>query len=77
VGGDEFTMAKIFMVSVTGIARTRYTTLDTGRIHSWEQLRELMLENFQGNYDDLVTLGHLFAVKQRVHETIQSFSTTL
>jgi hypothetical protein len=36
-----------------------------------------MLENFQGNYDDLVTSGHLFAVKQRVNETLRSFSTTL
>jgi hypothetical protein len=53
-------MAKSFMMAVIRIARTQYTTLEAGRILSWEQLWDLMLENFLGNYDDPVTFGHLF-----------------
>jgi hypothetical protein len=56
-------MAKSLMMAVTGIARTEYTTLDAGRMYSWEQLQELMLENFLGNYDDPATSGHLFVVE--------------
>jgi hypothetical protein len=31
-------MAKSFMMAVIRIARTQYTTLEAGRILSWEQL---------------------------------------
>lgn len=73
MGGDEAIMAKSFVMAVSGITRTWYTTLDPGKVFSWEQLREAMLENFQGNYDDPVTSGHLFAVKQGKTETLRSF----
>ena len=33
----------------------------------------MMMENFRGNYDDPVTSGHLFAVKQGKNKTLQSF----
>jgi hypothetical protein len=32
-----------------------------------------MLENFQGNYDDPVTLGHLFAMKKGRNKILRSF----
>ena len=34
VGGDESTMAKSFVMAVTGIARTWYTTLELEKIFS-------------------------------------------
>ena len=40
---------------------------------SWEQLREVMFKNFLGNYDDPVTSGYLFAVKQKSKETLRSY----
>jgi hypothetical protein len=61
VGDDESTMAKSFVMAISVIARTWYSTLDARRIRSW--VRELMLENFQGNYNDPITSGHLFAMK--------------
>lgn len=73
VGRDEAIMAKSFVMVVTGIARTWYTTLKARKIFSWEQLREAMLENFQGNLNDPVTSRHLFAVKQGRMETLRSF----
>jgi hypothetical protein len=38
VGGDESTMAKSFVMEVTSIAHTWYTTLDTEMIRSWKQI---------------------------------------
>lgn len=50
-------------MSVTRIAHTWYTMLPAGRTFSSEQLKDVLLENFQGNYDDPVTSEHHFAVK--------------
>lgn len=33
----------------------------------------MLLENFQGNYDDPVTFGHLFAVRQGTNESFRSY----
>lgn len=52
VGGDETVMAKSFVMAITGITRTWYTTHEVRMIFFGEQLWEAMLENFQGNYDD-------------------------
>lgn len=46
VGGNKAIMEKSFVMVVTGMARTWYTTLEAGKIFSWEQLWEDMLENF-------------------------------
>lgn len=73
VGGDDATMAKSFVMAVTDIARKWYTTIDPGKITSWGQLKAMMVENFQGNYDDPITSEHLFAVKQQPDETLRSF----
>lgn len=50
VGGDESTMAKSLVMAVTGATHTWYTTLPTGRNFSWEQLKDALFGNFQGNY---------------------------
>lgn len=50
VEGNRTTMAKSLLMVVTGIARTWYTTLEPGRMFSWDQLKNVLLENFQGNY---------------------------
>lgn len=72
IGGGEATMAKSLVMAVTGIARTWYTTLPAGRTFSWERLKEALFD-FQGNYDDPVTSGYLYAVKEGPMETLWSF----
>jgi hypothetical protein len=48
VGGDESTMSKSFVMAITRVALTWYTTLDTENIRSWKQLWELMFTVKQG-----------------------------
>ena len=42
-------------------------------MYAWEQLRDLVRNNFQGNYVEPKDAGHLFAVKQAPDETLRSF----
>ena len=56
-GGDDSTKAKAFIMVATGIARAWYTTLALGSIESWEQLRDLIISEFQGNQTRAATLG--------------------
>lgn len=72
VGGDDTTMAKIFVIVITGIAWTWYTTMDPGRMFSWDQINGALLEKFQDIYDDPVTASHLFAIKHRAMESLRS-----
>lgn len=44
-----------------------------GNTFSWEQLKDTLLANFQGNYDDRITSGHLFSIKQGPDETVRSY----
>ena len=39
----------------------------------WEQLRDLIRNNFQGNYTEPKNAGHLFAIKQTPGESLRSF----
>src|SRR5207237_3733053 len=60
-GGDDTTKAKAFIMAATGIARAWYTALAPGSIESWDQLRDLIIFEFQGNYTHAVTSGDLHA----------------
>ena len=48
-GRDDTTLAKVVMLVVKGIERSWYSALPPGSIYSWEQLRNALYSNFQGN----------------------------
>ena len=59
-GGDDTTKAKSVTLALRGV-------------YAWEQLRDLLRNNFQGNYTEPKGPGHLFAVKQAPGESLRSF----
>ena len=72
-GGDNATLAKAFALAVKGIARSWYSVLPPGSIYSWEQLRNALYSNFQGNRADKITTSDFFALKQQPTKTLQSY----
>ena len=47
-GGDEATMAKSFVIVAREVARSWYSNLRPGSIHSWADLRSKLKTNFKG-----------------------------
>jgi hypothetical protein len=47
-GGDETTLAKSLVMAVKGLAQHWYSSLKSKSIHSWEQLKTILLVDFQG-----------------------------
>src|SRR6266542_5213624 len=72
-GGDDTTKAKAFIMAASGIARTWYTTLAPGSIESWDQLRDLLISEFQGNQARAVTLGDLHACIQGLAKRLRYY----
>lgn len=71
--GDNRTMSKAFILVVTGITKTWYATQPPGSVYSWQQLREQMGSNFQGNYDDPITFADLYAMRQGPKDSLRSY----
>lgn len=72
-GGDDSTKAKSITLALKGVALTWFFTITPRSVYAWEQLRDLVRNNFQGNYAEPKDAGHLFAVKQAPGETLRSF----
>ena len=72
-GGDDTTKAKSITLVLKGVALTWFFTIPPRSIYAWEQLRDLVRNNFQGNYVEPKDAGHLFAVKQAPGESLRSF----
>src|SRR6266540_574388 len=71
-GGDDTTKAKAFIMVASGIARTWYTTLAPRSI-LWDQLRDLLISEFQGNQARAVTSGDLHICVQTPNETLREY----
>jgi hypothetical protein len=54
-GGDEATLTKSLIISLEDIAANWYSRLPPRCIHSWQQLNEKFLLNFQGFQAELNT----------------------
>jgi hypothetical protein len=54
-GGDEATLTKSLIISLEDIAANWYSRLPPRCIHSWQQLKEKFLLNFQGFQAELNT----------------------
>ena len=72
-GGDDTTKAKSITLALKAVALTWFFTIPPRSVYAWEQLRDLLRNNFQGNYAEPKDAGHLFAVKQAPTETLRSF----
>jgi hypothetical protein len=62
-GGDDATMAKLFIIALEGPALTWYTRLPPLSIDSWRSLRDKFLLNFQGYRPDTDALAELSPYK--------------
>jgi hypothetical protein len=47
-GGDEYTMAKSFVIIARDITQSWYNNLPLGSIDSWASLHEKLCNNFKG-----------------------------
>ena len=72
-GGDDTTKAKSITLALKGVALTWFFTIPPRSIYAWEQLRDLLRNNFQGNYIEPKGPGDLFALKQAPGESLRAF----
>jgi hypothetical protein len=72
-GGDNATMAKLFIIALEGPALTWYTRLPPLSIDSWRSLRDKFLLNFQGYRLDTDALAELSLCKQLERETLREY----
>jgi hypothetical protein len=72
-GVDEATLAKSLIISLEDVAANWYSRLPLWCIHSWQQLKDKILLNFQGFQEDLDTEKDFLSCAQRGKETLPEF----
>jgi hypothetical protein len=72
-GGDETTLAKLFIISLENAAANWYARLPLRSITSWTHLKEKFLVNFQGFQADISTEEDFFSCQQYERETLPDF----
>jgi hypothetical protein len=71
--GDEATLTKSLIISLENTATNWYSSLPTGCIYSWQQLKEKFLLNFQGFQAELDTEEDFLSCAQREKERLLDF----
>jgi hypothetical protein len=72
-GGDEFTMAKSFVIIAQDIAKIWYNNLPLGSIDSWSNLREKLCNHFKGVSSLTTNTMELFTCTQTDREPLRDF----
>ena len=72
-GGDEYTMAKSFMIIARDIAQSWYNNLPPGSIDSWGSLHEKLCNNFKGISPLATNPIELFTYTQAKKEPLRDF----
>nr|AAU90115.1 putative polyprotein [Oryza sativa Japonica Group] len=72
-GGDDRVMANYFPIALKGQARGWLMTQPPGSIHSWEDLCQQFITNFQGTYPRPGEEADLHAVRQKDDESLRSY----
>jgi hypothetical protein len=67
-GGNTAVMAKSFVMAVSSVAQTWYSSLRPGTITSWQNLKDMLVTSFQGFQTKLVTARALFQCTQDQEE---------
>ena len=72
-GGDEYTMAKSFVIIARDIAQSWYNNLPPGSIDSWGSLREKQCNNCKGVNASTNNPMELFTCTQSKREPLRDF----
>ena len=72
-GGDEYTMAKSFVIIAQNIAQSLYNNLPPGSIDSWGILHKKLCTNFKGVNPSTNNPMELFTCTQSEREPLQDF----
>jgi hypothetical protein len=72
-GGDDYTMAKSFIISMEGPTLTWYSRLPPLLIDSWKTLRDKFLHNFQGCMPETNALPVLSLSRQLEKESLREY----
>jgi hypothetical protein len=72
-GGDEATLIKFLIISLEDAAANWYSRLPPGCIHSWQQLKEKFLLNFQGFQAELDTKEDFLSCAKKEKEMLPNF----
>jgi hypothetical protein len=73
VGRNESTMAKYFLVALTGMAQSWLMNLPEGSLTSWGELCHQFMANIESTYTHPGNKVDLNAVQQRPEESLRSF----
>ena len=71
-GGNTTVMEKSFVMAVTSVAQTKYSSLRLGIITSWWKLKDMLITSFQGSQTKPVTAQALFQCTQDHYEYLQA-----
>ena len=72
-GGNTAVMAKSFIMAVRSVAQTWYSSLRLGTITSWQKLKDMLVNSFQGFQTKPVTAQALFQRTQDQKEYLQAY----
>jgi hypothetical protein len=73
VGADEAALTKSLIISLEDVAANWYSRLLPGCIHSWRQLKEKFLLNFQGFQAELDMEEDFLSCVQKEKATLPNF----
>jgi hypothetical protein len=72
-GGDDFALAKSFIITCEGPVLNWYSLLPPHSICSWIDLKTKFIQAFQVFHETSAKPSDLFSCKQRDREPLQSF----
>jgi hypothetical protein len=72
-GGNTTVMEKSFVMAVTSVAQTKYSSLRLGIITSWWKLKDMLITSFQVSQTKPVTAQALFQCTQDHEEYLQAY----
>jgi hypothetical protein len=72
-GGNTAVMAKSFVMAVRNVAQTWYSSLRPGTITSWQKLKDMLVNSFEGFQTKPVTAQAMFQCMQDHKEYLQAY----
>jgi hypothetical protein len=72
-GGNTTVMAKSFVMAVKNVTQTWYSSLQPGTTTSWQKLKDMLINSFQGFQTKPVTAQALFQCTQDHEEYLKAY----
>jgi hypothetical protein len=73
VGGNDQVKANFLHTTLSRAIRSWLINLPEGFIHSWDQLCDMFIGNFQGTYERPSTAEILKTIKQKYDESLRDY----